>query len=119
MIIYVAIPFSHPDEHIRNERFEMANKYAARLMLQGRIVFSPISHSVPISKHIGNPNDSDFYVKQDLFWLKYCNEMHVLMINGWETSKGIKKETDFALGNDINIKYITLEDIRTPAQMKP
>lgn len=106
MIIYVAIPFSHPNEQIRNDRFEIANKYSAKLMMQGHIVFSPISHSFPISKHIGNPNDSEFYVKQDLHWLRHCDEMHVLTIDGWEKSKGIKKETAFAIENNVNIKHI-------------
>ena len=99
-------PFSSPDEQIRNARFEAANKYAAGLMSEGHIVFSPLSHSVPISKYLGNPNDSDFYVRQDLYWLMHCNEAHVLMLDGWEQSKGIKRELDEAIQRDIAVKFI-------------
>jgi len=106
MIIYVAGPFSHPDESVRNARFETANEYAAKLMEEGHIVFSPLSHSVPISRYLGNPNDSDFYVIQDLFWLECCEEMHVLMIDGVFESSGVRREMDHAKAIGVDIKYI-------------
>jgi len=108
-IIYVACPYSSFIELIRNERFEAANKHAATLMMQGHVVFSPISHSHPISKHLGNSNDSDFYVNQDLYWLKFCDEVHVLQLAGWEQSSGIQKELKEARKLGINVKYIVNE----------
>ena len=106
MIIYVAAPYSNPDESIRNARFEAANKYAARLMSEGHIVFSPLSHSVPISKYLGNENDSAFYCRQDLFWLKHCQEMHVLKLDGWLNSKGVTDEIHEADQLGIEVKFI-------------
>ena len=49
MKIYLAGPYSHKDPLIREQRFKMLNKYAAHLMRQGHIVYSPISMSHPIA----------------------------------------------------------------------
>jgi len=106
MVIYVAAPFSHPDESVRNARFEAANAYAAKLMEQGHIVFSPLSHSVPISRYLDNPNDSKFYVNQDLYWLQYCYEVHVLMLPGYDESKGIKREIERAFNLNIPVLHV-------------
>jgi len=106
MIIYIMCPFSHPDAQTRNARFEAANRYAAGLMSEGHIVFSPLSHSVPISRYLGNPNDSDFYVNQDLFWLQYCDKAHVLMLEGWTQSTGIRRELDETVKLNITVKFI-------------
>ena len=108
--IYIASPYSNPDESTRQSRFEAVNRYAAKLMLQGFIVFSPLSHSVPIAEYIGNHNDSDFYVQQDLYWLKHCDEMHILMLDGWEDSKGVETESIFATNNKITILLIEVKE---------
>lgn len=108
-VIYVACPFSHSDESVRNHRFDVANKYAARLMKLGHIVFSPLSHSVPISQYIGNPNDSDFYVRQDLYWLQFCDEVHAIMLPGYYESLGVKRETDEAHKLGILVLHIIPE----------
>lgn len=105
-VIYVAAPFSHPKKHIRDFRFNEATKYAAALMQNGHVVFSPLSHSVPISEYLDNPNDSDFYINQDLFWLAQCDELHVLMLRGYEKSSGIKREIEEAEKWDISIRYV-------------
>ena len=49
-LVYLALPFTaHPEKS-----FEIANKVAAKLMEQGVIVFSPISHSYPIALEMSN-----------------------------------------------------------------
>lgn len=103
-VIYVAIPYSHPSKKVREYRFELANQYAALLMNQGHIVFSPISHSHPISRYLKNANNSDFYVNQDLYWLQFCDEIHVIATDGWENSKGVARELKEA--KKLNLKTV-------------
>ena len=82
---------------VRWLRFRAVNKVAAKLMMQGNLVFSPLSHSHPISKHCTvDPCDHDFWLRQDLWVLSVCDEMHILCLPGWEASKGIKTEMDHA-----------------------
>lgn len=91
--IYLAAPFSHLDPKVRAWRVEQADKKAAELMMQGYLVFSPLSHSYPISKHCDvDPCDHDFWLRQDLWLLVVCDELHVLCLDGWEDSTGINIE---------------------------
>ena len=105
--IYLASPYSHPDPSIRQARFDSVCKKAADLMREGYVVFSPIAHSHPISRYLRNPNDADFYLKQDLPLLEMFDEMWVLALSGWKESKGIQIEMEHAKTN--NIKTVIVE----------
>ncbi len=93
--IYLANPYSHPDPYVRRERFHAACRAAARLMEAGNIVFSPIAHSHPISEHLGNPLDLDFWLAQDRAFVEWADEVHVLLLPGWDTSKGVAMEVQW------------------------
>lgn len=93
MKIYLAAPYSHIDKRVCEKRFTLVCRKAAELMDRGFVVFSPISHSHPISHFThADANDSDFWIRQDLPFLKMCDEIWVYQLPGWEKSKGIKQE---------------------------
>jgi len=77
MRIYLATPYSHNLPGLREWRFKKINEVAGKLMLDGHIVFSPISHSHPISLTIDNGMDADFYLRQDIVFLKWAQKMIV------------------------------------------
>jgi hypothetical protein len=107
MKIYIACPYSHPQQAVRDARVLAADKYAAKLMEQGHIVFSPLSHSHPISKHCKvDPTDHDFWLRQDLPWLEMCDEMHVLCLPGWESSRGIATESNRAASIGMIVVFV-------------
>lgn len=63
----------------------------------GHVVFSPISHSHPISRYTNaDACTSDFWLKQDLPFLAVCDELWVLTLPGWDKSSGIKREMEDA-----------------------
>lgn len=105
--IYLACPYSHEIEDIRISRFHLANRKAAHLMEKGYIVFSPLSHSHPISNYTKTDSmDHDFWLKQDLTWLAMCDELWIYCLPDWEKSRGIKEEVLFAEKNHIPVYYI-------------
>ena len=110
--IYLACPFSSPDEDTRMYRFEAANQKAAELMNRGYVVFSPISHSVPINRYLeqqGLPaKDLDFWMAQDLPMVAACDELWVLALPGWRESPGVQKEIEFAKNRGMNVRIITV-----------
>lgn len=106
MKLYLACPYSNPDPQVLIDRFEMANKAAASLIAAGHIVFSPISHSHQISLHMGNSLDHTVWLAQDRAFLDWCDEIYVLMAPGWEQSKGVAWEIDYARKHGKAITYI-------------
>lgn len=95
-MIYLAVPYSHPDPDVRQQRFEAVNRYAARLMGNGVHVFSPISHTHPIALAGDLPKGWDFWEQYDRVMLAACHEMYVLMLPGWRESAGVQAEIRIA-----------------------
>lgn len=105
--IYLAAPYTHTIMGIREWRVKEVNKKAAELMMRGNLVFSPLSHSHPISAYCSvDPCDHDFWLRQDLWVLDICDELNVLCLDGWKESKGIKKEIDYAQQRGIKVVYL-------------
>lgn len=108
--IYLAIPYSFNPEL----SYEIVNEVAARLMSQQDcIVFSPISHSHPISQLMSQElrEDHDFWLEQDMSFLHWADEVHVIQIgeNGSyliELSRGVQRELHEARLFDKPIVYI-------------
>jgi hypothetical protein len=97
-VIYLASPYTHEVEDVRVERYNQVTVAAAKIMQQGHMVFSPISHSHPIGDHLaeGLSMNWDFWRKQDFCWLRKCEEVWVLTLDGWVESVGVTAEIDEA-----------------------
>ena len=94
-MIYLASPYSHPDPAIRHERFHAACGAAASLLLAGHAVFSPIAHCHPLVEH-GLPTHWGFWERLGREHLERCNEVVVLMLDGWRESVGVQAEVRIA-----------------------
>lgn len=105
-LTYLACPYTHHDPAVMVERFHQANKAAGRLMMEGKFVFSPISHTHPICVDSKFPVGFEFWGTYDTAILEYCKEIYVLKIPGWATSKGIASEVAIAATMNIPVFYI-------------
>ena len=106
--IYLAVPYSHTSDLIREMRVAQVDAKAAELMEAGYLIFSPISHSHPISKYTNkDPQDHAFWLEQDFWILHMCDEVHILCLEGWEGSYGVRAEIEEAekLGLDVHYHY--------------
>ena len=101
--VYLAAPYTSPDPTVRNSRVELASMIAARLMGQGYVVFSPITHghSVADYLHHRNAHSHEFWMAQCLPMLEASDCMMILPIHGWRESRGIAEEMAFAKVNRI------------------
>lgn len=112
-IIYLAIPYTWNPE----KSFEIANKIAAKLMTDGYVVFSPISHSHPIAEQMvpSSKTDYDLWMKQDLPILSKCSKMLLVHIgeHGYRLiaeSRGCQSEINFAISHKIPITEYYYEE---------
>lgn len=114
MNIYLAIPYSG----LEDESFKIANHVAHLLMQEGHIVYSPISHNHPIAIAHGLPTGWDFWEKFDTEFVKWADEVHVVVIGNDErgfflinNSKGVRAEMKIAGELGKEIKYYAYEEI--------
>jgi nucleoside 2-deoxyribosyltransferase len=91
-VIYLASPYSHPDPAVRQERFHAACRATAALIRAGNAVFAPVVHSHPLVEH-GLPTGWEYWERIDREFIARCDEVVVLMLEGWERSVGTGAET--------------------------
>lgn len=108
-MIYLASPYSHPDPAVRQQRFEAACRAAAAMIRQGQTVFSPIAHSHAICA-FGVPLDWRFWSRHDRRYLEACDEVVVLMLDGWQESVGVQAEIAIARELGKPVTYLRMAD---------
>ena len=104
-VVYLASPYSHPDPRVRQARFQAACRAAAALLSAGEIVFSPIAHSHAIAAH-GLPTAWEFWECADGELLRRCDELLVLMLPGWQESRGLQAEIAMARELGMPVRYL-------------
>lgn len=104
---YVASPYSHEDKWMEHQRYLAVMKFVAtRTKENNELLFSPILHWHPCARHHELPTDA-------LYWQKFNHAMQgraaktiVLMLDGWEQSKGVQYEITFAKTLEQPIEYV-------------
>jgi len=117
-MIYLASPYSHPDQAVERQRFDAVCQAAAALMRRGVAVFSPIAHSHAIAR-LGLPTDWAFWQRYDRAFLAWCDELWVLKLSGWESSVGVRAEMAIAreMGKPVRlVDPLDLTTENTPAR---
>ena len=94
-MIYLASPYSHPDAMVRQARFDAACQVKADLIRTGQPVFAPVVTGHPLVRY-GLPGEWSFWQPLAREYLRRCDELVVLRIEGWEESEGVRAEIEFA-----------------------
>lgn len=88
-------------------RSRKITKVCAKIMSDGNIVFSPITHSHYIAV-LGNlpALSHTFWLEQDKFWVDACDEIWVFDGLPWETSYGVKREIEWGLEQKKPVRFV-------------
>ena len=106
---YLATPYTHPDPAVQEWRFERVTEAVALLLGEGYdCIYSPITHSHPIDKHLPHRQaDHDFWVnKFDLPFLANSARLLVLLLPGWSHSTGVSMEIKQAGERSIPVSFV-------------
>jgi len=109
-LYYLASPYSHKDPVVKAERAEVATKAAVDLLAKGIFTFAPIPYNAPWEKY-GLPGDWNFWQDFDKAFVSRMDAVVVLTIDGWDQSKGVTAEIEFANENCIPVYYLSIEQI--------
>ena len=104
-MIYLASPYTSPNPQVMEQRFEQACAAAAQLMRAGEVVYSPIVHCHPIAVRHELPRHFEYWQQFDQEMINHSNKLVVLKIDGWETSKGVTAEIEYAIYRGIPVEY--------------
>lgn len=97
-LTYLAVPYTHKNERVMQERFELVTRAAGWLTEKyGWTVFSPITHSHVIHKLCpGVPGDWQTWQKIDYDFMDCSCRFVVLTVPGWSQSIGVTAERAYA-----------------------
>lgn len=107
-MIYLAGPYNHVNPIVMEERFELLTRFAANLMKEGQVVYSPITHNHPIAIRYGLPRGWDYWEKFDTVFLRAATRMVVVTLDGWEDSQGVGAEILLATQLNLPITYVSM-----------
>ena len=107
---YLASPYSHQDEHVRETNFSKVSAIAASLCASGEVVISPITYGHTLLTFRQMPSDWPFWQHFCLALLEKCDELIVAQMRGWEFSRGVAEEIKFAESNGIPIRWLRVYD---------
>lgn len=91
-MIYLAIPYTGREEF----SFSLTTAIAAELSARGEVVYSPITHSHPMTKVRELPGDWEFWGNIDREFIRACSKMYVICADGWAVSTGVQAEIKIA-----------------------
>jgi hypothetical protein len=109
-LVYVASPYTYHDKKVVEENYRRVSRYAAEVVSQGIVALSPITYGHTLVGFSPMRTDWTFWSNFCLTILSKCDEMHVLMIEGWDLSRGVAEEIEFAEKNNIHVTYVKAED---------
>lgn len=122
-MIYVASPYSSHQKYFKKihqwYRYWKVTKLIAHLQdLYPYAFIGPITQSHHTAKFMKN-GDTGFksWEKRDLTYISRCDEVWVLMINGWRESVGVTEEIEFAKENKILVRYFSPTYIEIKARI--
>ena len=93
-IIYIAGPYSHVSQLVRDERETVLTQAAAICAKHGHIVCSPITHSAPLERAGLELTQHDWLAFNEPF-MELATRMLWLKIDGWQDSQGLTWEIEF------------------------
>lgn len=93
---YIASPYTHQNQAVRNDRFRDAMKFTAALMKLEIPCYSPIVHCHELANTYELPTTFEYWIKMNHAMIDVSLGVVVLKIDGWDTSKGVTDEIEYA-----------------------
>ncbi len=106
--IYLASPYTIETIWLRCLRYVQAVDATRYILQKGFPVYSPIVHWHEASIHYEIPMDVTYWSIFNKPFMDACSQMWVLMLDGWNESKGIEEETEYARFLDKPVRFLCI-----------
>ena len=109
-LIFISPPYNHSDPAIVELNYYKVGKFATKLVSEGNVAISPIVYGHNLLKFQPDmPGDWKFWQNFCFTLLEKADEMIVYKMEGWDKSRGVSEEIEFAKQHNIPIKYVEYE----------
>lgn len=109
-MIYLASPYTDRSRIVMRTRFKDACKAAGAFARHNVRVYSPIAHSHPIAIASSLPTSWQYWKGHSEEMLAMCDELWILMLDGWDKSRGVLAEIEIAVRLALPIRYVSPAD---------
>jgi hypothetical protein len=106
-IVFVVLPYKHKNPAVVKERVEMAERYCALLMRRGFFPLCTASFGHHIIQTAKIPDTQEFWQGYCREMIRICGQIHVLALDGWEDSTGLKDELNTIRQTQKETKWLT------------
>jgi hypothetical protein len=112
--VYLACPYSHEEIIVMKERVYCATQCAAKIFESGYLVYSPLTHTVPLARFLPSESKTGWPCWRDisLTFVDWADQLWVLTLPGWDESTGVQAEIAHAAEHFKPIKYFSVKEIQ-------
>lgn len=104
-LAYLACPYSSKDKTVQRFRFNLVSQLACDFITQGIYVFAASTHNTAIEEFGAVESRFEHWKNFNHTMIEHCDQLIVIRIDGWETSKGVSDQIKFAQLKGIPIEY--------------
>lgn len=95
--IFISFPYTHTDNKVTLERVQKAREYCYWQLSAGNIVYAPaiFGHDLMHGLNLTTTEENMSFKNWEQFCYSYlfpCDELHLLTMEGWDTSTGCAGE---------------------------
>lgn len=110
-LIFISSPYSHQDQDVIEQNYIKVAKFVSKLTTQGITAISPIAYGHTLLKFNNMANDWKTWEDFCLEFLDKADELWVYKMPGWNHSRGVAEEIEYAIKKGKTVKYIEYEEI--------
>lgn len=109
-LVYLAVPYSHPEWGIRRARYEQAIEAVDALLKRGVMV---MCGRVLVEELRTEDPEALWPLFRTL--IDHADEMWILALPGYSESRGIRRELEYALKQNKRVRYLDPADLAQAA----
>ncbi len=102
-MIYIAAPYWHEDETVRDYRRQKAIEYSTTLTKRGIMNYSPLLYTERFNK---TRVKERYWIEHGRRMVEACDVVRVLCLDGWQESSGVAGEIEVARRSGKKVEYI-------------
>lgn len=111
-MIYLAAPYTHPSRQIVQARVTSTAAAVAYYAQRQRWFYSPILQGHEAERAFGHNLPWETWMAHGFAAIDKCQSICVLQLPGWDVSKGVKAECQYAKENNFPVTAISWDEAK-------